>query len=452
MLDVDQELSAEQTYRETLRGVRSFMAWNDTYRETLRGVRSFMAWNDSSSSSQDDNPFAGSQTSHTGKVSVKVPVDDWLCRKFEKLNLTVQEGYPSRTSENAGLNRDQFIKPPKTFEVMHTEKKDVSSSKVHMWTSELARLNSTFPRIANHSLPSAPFSRPVSQEMLRKWERSAHDQSYMCNQAAAFSRCLTKVQESMASQLKVIKGVTSKGKSASKLHEAADALDYLVTFNRSITQAMARTMQDLPDGVFFNVANLTLIRRDSYLDFLKNGIKQDTLMSLRTAPLHMSALFPNHIISKAKEEIRHHEEKRTPGPSRKGPRYHPYSQPSKQHPQESDQKSAPPAWKQLRKHGHKSSRGKASSYTQRPAKAVKNYKLQLLCHLCSRKFRDCKCTRQSEFCKQCERGCELCICDRKGLFCCNWKSKGKNSFKCILSCCKSCSFCRRVTTKEGCSS
>ena len=28
-LDVDQELTAEQTYRETMRGVRSFMAWND---------------------------------------------------------------------------------------------------------------------------------------------------------------------------------------------------------------------------------------------------------------------------------------------------------------------------------------------------------------------------------------------------------------------------------------
>ena len=29
LLDVDQELSAEQMYRETLRGVRSFMDWMD---------------------------------------------------------------------------------------------------------------------------------------------------------------------------------------------------------------------------------------------------------------------------------------------------------------------------------------------------------------------------------------------------------------------------------------
>ena len=88
----------------------------------------------------------------------------------------------------------------------------------------------------------------------------------------------------------------------------------------------------------------------------------------------MSALFPEHTISKAEEEIRHHEEKCNPGHSRKGPRYHPYSQTSKQRPQENDQKSAPPAWKQHRKCGHKPSRGKASSYTQRPAKGVKNYK------------------------------------------------------------------------------
>ena len=96
--------------------------------------------------------------------------------------------------------------------------------------------------------------------------------------------------------------------------------NFLVTFNGSITQAMARTMQDLSDGVFVNVANLTLARRDSYLDFVRSGIKQDTLMALRSAPLHMSALFPDHMIAKAEEEIRHFEDKRTPGPARKASR------------------------------------------------------------------------------------------------------------------------------------
>ena len=193
---MDQELSAEQTYRETVRGVRSFMGWNH--------VPEF----DLSSSVQDDNPFAGTKSQQSGKVSVKVPVDNWLCRKFEKLNITVQEGYPSQASETARIVRDQFVKPPRTLKWydMFAEKKDFSRSKVSSWTNQPARLNSSFPRIANRSLPSAPASRLVYQDTLRKWERAARNQSFMSNQAAGFSRCLTKVQDSMSTQLKIIQG------------------------------------------------------------------------------------------------------------------------------------------------------------------------------------------------------------------------------------------------------
>ena len=101
LIEGDQELSAEQSYRVTLRGVRSFMAWTD--------IPEF----DSASSSQDDNPFTGTKTAQTGKISVKVPVDEWLCRKVEKLNVTLQEGYPTRSTETAGLSKDQFIKSPR---------------------------------------------------------------------------------------------------------------------------------------------------------------------------------------------------------------------------------------------------------------------------------------------------------------------------------------------------
>ena len=65
-------------------------------------------------SSADDNPFTGSRVQPTRKVSVKLLVDNWLCRKMEKLNLTVAEGYPSRNTETAGLLRDQFVKPPRS--------------------------------------------------------------------------------------------------------------------------------------------------------------------------------------------------------------------------------------------------------------------------------------------------------------------------------------------------
>ena len=85
----DQELSEEGSYRETIRGVKSFMGWHQ--------IPDF----DSALSSFDDNPFAGSRAQPTGKVSIKLPVDDWLCRKLEKLNLTISEGYPSRNAETS---------------------------------------------------------------------------------------------------------------------------------------------------------------------------------------------------------------------------------------------------------------------------------------------------------------------------------------------------------------
>ena len=56
----DQDLSEESNYRETIRGVRSFMGWHQ--------IPDF----DSASSSLDNNPFAGSRVKPTRKVSVKL--------------------------------------------------------------------------------------------------------------------------------------------------------------------------------------------------------------------------------------------------------------------------------------------------------------------------------------------------------------------------------------------
>ena len=39
---------------------------------------------DSNASSEDDNPFAGTKTQPTGKVSVKLQSDEWLCKMMEK--------------------------------------------------------------------------------------------------------------------------------------------------------------------------------------------------------------------------------------------------------------------------------------------------------------------------------------------------------------------------------
>ena len=58
---------------------------------------------ESSASSQDDNLFAGPRTQLTVKMSVKLPSDDWLCWKMEKVNLTLIEGYPTCPSDTSGL-------------------------------------------------------------------------------------------------------------------------------------------------------------------------------------------------------------------------------------------------------------------------------------------------------------------------------------------------------------
>ena len=231
----DQDLSEDANYRETIRGVRSFMGWHQ--------IPDY----DHSSSSLDDNPLAGSRTKPASKVSVRLLVDEWLCRKFERLNVTVAEGYPSRNSETGGLLRDQFVKTPRSSKwyAMHTNKKDSASATVCDWSPEPAKLNSTFTRVARCSLPSAPAFRTFSQDTLRWWEMAFREQSVMCNQAAGLSRCLTKVQDSMVTQLKSLGVDTGKGKAAERTQQAVEELEYLVTFIRSISQAMQRIMQDL---------------------------------------------------------------------------------------------------------------------------------------------------------------------------------------------------------------
>ena len=73
--DPDLTLSEEQNYRETMSGIRSFMGW------------SHILEIDTATSKSEDNPFAGPKAQPTGKVSVTMPTDEWLCSKMGKLNL-----------------------------------------------------------------------------------------------------------------------------------------------------------------------------------------------------------------------------------------------------------------------------------------------------------------------------------------------------------------------------
>ena len=360
--DHDSEPTEEANYRETMRRVRSFMNWHKVPEfETV-------------SSTADGNPFAGARVRPTGKVSVKLPVDDWLCRKISSLNLTLTEGYPTRNTDNTGLLRDQFIKTPRSsrWYGMHAEK-DSDSATVRTWSPDPAKLNHCFSRVARRNIPTAPPSRALSQDLLRRWERAAREQTIMCNQAAGLSRCLTRVQDSMATQLKTLR-LDSKGKSSEKMKQGVSELEYLTTFNRSISQAMARTMQDLSERVFINMANFTLARRDSYLDYLHAGVKQDTVNALRTSPVHLNALFPDQLIAKAEEEISKNDERRSSGTAhRHQGRFHPY--PASDKSTGHRNKKNVPAWKQIKdKQQARRSRGKASTFFQKPAKGSKSHK------------------------------------------------------------------------------
>ena len=60
---------------------------------------------DSGATTSQDYPFVGPKLHTPSKVSVNLPTDEWLCRKMSKLNITLVQGYPTRTSEAGGLLR-----------------------------------------------------------------------------------------------------------------------------------------------------------------------------------------------------------------------------------------------------------------------------------------------------------------------------------------------------------
>ena len=136
--DPDQPVSEEQNYRDTMQGIRSFMGW------------SHIPEMESTASTSDDNPFAGPKTVTPGKVSVKMPTEDWLCTKLAKLNLTLVEGYPCRGSEAGGLAKDVFLRPARTqskWYGLHTDPK-AESSQISSWNIDASKRNSSYSRIA----------------------------------------------------------------------------------------------------------------------------------------------------------------------------------------------------------------------------------------------------------------------------------------------------------------
>ena len=152
---------------------------------------------------------------------------------------------------------------------------------------------------------------------------------------------------------------------------------------------MGKSLQHLSDFTFIQIANLTLVRRESFLEHIKAGVKPDTFSALRNCPLNTRALFPDVVIRKAEDEIAQFEtQMRTnqPGPCRGGfavnqkreqKKYQPYSANWK-HGQEASQTSGStskkdmPAWKSFGGRGR--GRGGQPGRGTRPPKKTAQYK------------------------------------------------------------------------------
>ena len=126
----------------------------------------------------------------------------------------------------------------------------------------------------------------------------------------------------------------NKGKAPKEVTGALNDLKDLMAFHQSVSVAMGTALQHLADSVFMQLANLILIRRDAYLEHVKPGIKQDTWLHLRNAPMFGYGLFPDAVIATAEQDIIKHEASSTalrPGPGasqqsgwRTAQRYRPY--------------------------------------------------------------------------------------------------------------------------------
>ena len=248
------------------------------YREMVRSVRSFLGWSHipdfeaavGDTDNRSDNPWKGKHPRRTGKVSVELPADDWLCYKMEKLNTRAAEGYPSRAQEAAGLKQDQFIRTPKSQAKWYTQsriKQDGNQRPgrtIYGWSGSEARLNSQFSCIAKISSDpsSGPASRPISQEILRRWEQCAREGSLITNHAAGFNRCVSEIQDKMNQHISFLNSTIVKGKAPKEVTDAVKDLKNLSAFHSSVSVALGTAFQHLADSLFVQLANFILLRRD----------------------------------------------------------------------------------------------------------------------------------------------------------------------------------------------
>ena len=135
------------------------------------------------------------------------------------------------------------------------------------------------------------------------------------NSAAGFNRCSSELQERIATNVGFLGSKISKGQAPKEVTEALRDIKDYVAFHQNVSVAMGTALQHLADSLFVNLANLILLRHDSYLEDVKNGIKPDTWNMLRNAPMFGHGLFPDSVLATAKQDITKYESAgAAPGP------------------------------------------------------------------------------------------------------------------------------------------
>ena len=87
------------------------------------------------------------------------------------------------------------------------------------------------------------------------------------------------------------------------MSEALKDIKDNVAFHQNVSVAMGTALQHLADSLFVHLANLILLRRDSYLEHVKQGIKPDTWKMLRNAPMFGHGLFADSFLATAEQDI-----------------------------------------------------------------------------------------------------------------------------------------------------
>ena len=230
---------------------------------------------------------------------------------------------------------------------------------VFSWRNSEAKVNSQFPRITKAlAYPSTgPLSRPISQESLRRWERAAREDSYVINHAAGFNRCSSELQDRMSQNIALLCTRLNKGKPPKEVSSALSDLRDFMAFHQRVSVAMGTALQHIADSLFVHLSNLILLRCGAYLDFVKTGVKQDTMNLLRNAPLFGYRLFPDAAIVTAEQDILKYESSSVaqgPGPGapqhtswRGAHRYRPYEHREQKSSGSTEQTSQQEPWRQF---------------------------------------------------------------------------------------------------------